>query len=269
MSDGCSHGDPPNEKTTDIDICRSLPAMAVVCGRIVGLLVCAASGFGCGPTPEQLVQNAEIWLQSRDWARLKSHLDTEYTDPLGDRDRLMRDLADLDRDHPDWLIRWSQEGYRTRTTALFADVEARLNARLRGQPEWRIEGTMTVSLHQSDRWRVQGGLLTDLRDIRGLMAERRAALEANDVEGLTALLHPAYRDGLIDRDEAAARLARDVRGTAIRLRPSLYRVDVRPDLAHVDEHYRMSINGQEQPAAVAGMTLRKTAGRWRIAGGLY
>ena len=101
------------------------------------------------------------------------------------------------------------------------------------------------------------------------MQRRRAALEANDADALAALLHPHYRDGLVDRNEAVERLRRDVEGASIRFRVTNYRLEVRPDLAHIDEYYILTVGERVLPPATAGLTLRKSAGRWRIAAGLY
>ena len=223
----------------------------------------------CGPTPETLVHKVERLLQDRDIAALSRHIDEAYGDPVGDRAVLLADLERLDRAYARWRIDWTPEGIRTKTTALVATVQTRLTAEFVGQPVWKVEGPMTLSLHRADQWRISGGLLSDVRDIRRLMAQRRAALEANDVVAMADTLHPHYRDGVVDKAEAIENLRRDLYATAIRLQATHYRLEVRPDLAHIDEHYIMTINGQPQPPAVAGLTLRRTAGRWRIAAGLY
>ena len=232
-------------------------------------LAAALALFACGPDPETLPRQVEAQLQSRDFAAIARQIDEAYGDPLGDRATLLEDLAALDRDFPRWSIDWTSSGLFVEGTALVATVQTRIEAELVGKPTWKVEGPMPLALHRSDRWRVRGGLLTDLRDIRGLMRQRRRALEANDVDGLAALLHPHYRDGLIDRKEAVARLRRDVEGLSIRLRATNYRLEVRADLAHVDEYYILTVGEQIRPPAAAGFTLRKSAGRWRIAAGLY
>ena len=101
------------------------------------------------------------------------------------------------------------------------------------------------------------------------MRARRRALESNDAGALAALLHPNYRDGIIDHRMAAERMRRDLAGVAIRFTATHYRLEIRRDLAHIDEHYVMTVDGQPGRPAVAGLTLRKSAGRWRIAAGLY
>ena len=223
----------------------------------------------CGPTPTQLARRAETLVQTRSWTDLSLAIDAEYGDPLGDRATLLGDLDDLDRTFARWHFDWTAQPSRVQANALVGEVETYLSAELVGHPVWRVEGPMTLAMHRTDQWRIQGGLLTDLRDIRGLMRARREALEANDAGALAGLLHPNFRDGLLDRTEAIQRLETDLPGRAVRLQVTNYRLEVRADLAHIDEYYVMRINGRPGRPSTAGLTLRKSAGRWLIAGGLY
>ncbi len=253
--------------------CRSLAGVRVssafVVRRAPAPAAIAAALAACGPTPEALVREVEATLAARAWSSLAAFIDPHYGDPLGDRDTLLDDLRAMDQDFPRWTIDWTASGLFPEMSALVASVDTRLDAELVGRPVWKVEGPMRLSLHRTDRWRIRGGLLADLRDIRGLMRARRRALESNDAVALSALLHPNYRDGIIDRQMATERMKRDIEGMAIRFTATNYRLEIREDLAHIDEHYSMSVAGGPARRAVAGLTLRKSAGRWRIAAGLY
>ena len=250
-------------------ICPTRRPLAVTGPSALATFAVSLLFASCGPTPERLVEVAEKLVQARRFEDLSFHIDGQYGDPLGDRSTLFRDLEQLDRDFPRWTIDWTREQRRLDTSALMTATETRLRAELVGQPAWKIEGPMLLSLHRTDRWRIQGGLLSDFRDIRSLMRARQAALEANDVPALADLLHPLYRDGIADKAETVARLTRDLTAVRVRMQITLYRLEIRRDLAHIDEHYRLTVNDRPGRPAVAGLTLRKTAGRWRIAAGLY
>lgn len=221
----------------------------------------------CGPSPEALTRRVAERVDARAFESVLRDVDPEYADPLGNRDTLSAALVDLDKTFARWSIRWAPT--ETRSSALTASVRVRVDAEMVGRIVWKVRGSMLLSLRRTDRWRIVSGLLTDFRDIRGLMERRRAALEANDADAMKDVLHPQYRDGLVDRREAIERLRINLEDTPVRMRVTNYRLEVRTDLAHVDEYYALSVKGRLGPPAVAGLTLKKSAGRWRIASGLY
>ncbi len=223
----------------------------------------------CGPSPPRLLERLEQQLQARDWTALARHLDDNYADPLGDRATVLQDLQNLEERFPRWEISLNRDEAGLETSALVGRAETRLTLDLAGKPYWKVQGLMELELRRTDQWRVVSGLLTDLRDIQGLMQRRRAALEGNAPDRMAELLHPRYRDGLIDRAEAIGRLRTDLSGVAVRISVTNYRLDIRRDLAHIDEYFRMTVDGRPIRPSKAGLTLKKLAGRWLIAGGLY
>jgi hypothetical protein len=208
-------------------------------------------------------------VEAGDAAALAARISPDYADPLGGRDALVADLADLAREFARREVSGHDLAEAEGASSQRVRVSGRLEGALTGEPSWRFEGPLSVELERTDRTRVVSGLLVDLRDARGLAARRRAALEGNDAAALVALLHPGYRDGDLDRDGARARLERDLASVRIRLTPSLYRLEVREDLAHLDEHHQLEVDHVAQRPAVARLTLRRSAGRARIAAGLY
>lgn len=212
-----------------------------------------------------MVGDALRALQAGDVDAVAARIHPAYSDPVGDRARLIADLASLARDTPRVVMSEVEvvrgEGGPT--------LVGKLEAHLVGPPEWTVVGPLRIEL-APDRGHlaIRTGFLDDLRDLRELLAARREALEANDAAALGALIHPEYRDGTLDRAAAIARLERDVAGVPIRIQPRSYWAEVRGLDAHVDERYVLRI-GDNDHAAIARFTTRRAAGRWRIFAGLY
>ena len=224
---------------------------------------------GCGPAAEEVALRAVEAAADADVATLGRWVDPGYADPLGGLEVLRRDLADLEARYGRRRIELRELSRHAAASELHTTVVGHLDVELVGQPTWRAVGAMSLELERNAGWRVRAGLLSDLRDIMGLMDARRRALEANDPAALAALLHPRYRDGDLDREEAAQRMARDLEGVRIRLEPTNYRLELRGTTAHLDEHYRLEVAGRALPPTIARFTLGRTAGRWRILAGLY
>jgi hypothetical protein len=234
----------------------------------VALAACGLSG--CGERPEVVVNAAFETLQAQDVAALLTRIDPTYSDPLGDKSVLERDLRQLIEGTGRIKVSASEISVVEGTTKRDARVIGRLDVELVGEPTWRATGPLELDLRDDGGFHITGGFLSDLRDVQKLAAQRRAALEANDATLYGKLLHPTYRDGDVDREDTEARIARDLSGSVkVRLEPTLYKLEVRGPLAHLDEHYLLSVNDRRLPAAVARFTLRPAAGFWRIAAGLY
>jgi hypothetical protein len=199
-----------------------------------------------------------------------ARIDPTYSDPLGDKAALERDLKDLIQSTGSIDLTASEISVVGGDTKRGARVLGRLDVELAGEPEWRMTGPLELELRDDGGFKITSGFLSDLRDVKKLAADRRAALEANDASLYGKLLHPTYRDGDVDREDTEARIARDLSGNVkVRMEPTLYKLDVRGPLAHLDEHYILSVNDRRLPAAVARFTLRPAAGFWKIAAGLY
>ena len=224
---------------------------------------------GCAAPPAEVVAALARALEARDPDAALAHVHPRYADPRGDRAALAEDLRAL----PEAFSRIRLE-YRELTvvegeSAREVTATGTLDAELVGETTWRVVGPAQLELVRDDEFRARSGVLPHLRDIRSLMSRRRQALEANDAEAMRPLLHPRYRDGDADAGETVARLARDLAGAPVRLRVTNYRLELRGPIAHLDEHYVLTVAGRELAPRIARFTLEPTAGRWKIRAGLY
>ncbi len=232
----------------------------------LGLLALAA----CVEDPREDLEALRVAFEAGDADAIGARIHPEYSDALGDGRRLVSELASLFEAHPRRVLRLEEATVvRRPDDPLVVEVIGRLELELAGAPEWKLVAPLRVEYRPAGRLRARSGLFTELRDVRALFADRRAALEANDAEAAAALLHAGYRDGAVDRAEAARRLRTDLAGRRIRHTPLHYRVDARGDLVHVDERYRLEVDDQAVGPVLSRLTLRPEAGRWRIAAGLY
>jgi hypothetical protein len=235
--------------------------------RLLALIVLA---LGCGRTPEEAVEAARAAIAARDEAALSHLIDPDYADPLGDEDVLLADVRELWERHPRIELTATELFTSQGTSELEATVTGTLDADFVGTPTWKVKGPIAIELvRRSDGFRIRSNLLTTFRDVSRLADARRAALEANDAGEVRKLLHPDYRDGDLDADGAIARLARDLAGTKVRLQASNYRLELRGPWAHLDEHFVLVVDDRPTRPLIARFSLKTTAGRWRIAGGLY
>lgn len=234
------------------------------------ILLSATLAAACGERPDAVAQAAFSALERGELESVLSRIDPGYIDPLGDRSQLESDLRDLIQSTGRTKITLSELTVLNGATRREARIVGRIDVELIGPVTWRATGPLELDLRDDGGFHITGGFLSDLRDVRSLAARRRAALEANDPTLYGKLLHPAYRDGDVDREETEARIVRDLSATAkIRFEPSLYQLEVRGPLAHLDEHYLLSVNDRALPPSIARFTLRPAAGFWRIAAGLY
>jgi hypothetical protein len=233
---------------------------------LFALLLLAA----CAEPPETIAHRAHRAFAGRELAATLGHIAADYRDPLGDKAALERDLNDLIESTGRIEIELSELTTLEGATKQLAAITGRLDVHLVGEPEWKSTGPLELELKKDGEFQIVSGFLTDLRDVRKLMKKRRAALEANDAKLYGALLHPTYRDGDVDRADTQARIDKDLStNTRIRLEPTLYRLEMRGPMAHLDEHYLLKVNDAALPASIARFTLRPAAGFWRIAAGLY
>lgn len=241
-------------------------------GRAAALELSALLLFvaSCGPRPEQVAREAFEAFEAADLGAIERALDPSYADGIGGRERLRDDLSHLIRQYPRRTVRLERvEVDRGPTSRARATATVLATIELAGEvPAVRLSGALRLDLIRNGRFRIRSGFLTELRDVLDLLARRRAALEGNDPEAIGRLLHPAYRDGSFDRARLVRVLAQDVEGQVIRLEPIAYRIEVRPEVVHVDEHHRLELNGVIFPPSVARLTLAQSAGRLRIRAGL-
>ena len=226
--------------------------------------------LGCGATPEDAVRGALAAVEAADSAQLRRWVDPEYTDGRGGQTVLAEDVQAWQKTYPRRSLNIDHlDILRSGTSRLRADARVAIDLILSGAtPSVRARGPLLIELLRNQGFRVQSGLLTEVRDVLEVMAERRAALEANDAEALAALLHPRYSDGSYNRHHLIDRLRRDLEGRVVRIEPTAYRIELRSGRVHVDEHHRMSIDGRELGPAVARLTFAQSAGRLRIQAGL-
>lgn len=232
--------------------------------------LCAATFTACAEPPETIARAAHEALVKRDLPAILAHISPDYRDPLGDKAALEHSLRDLFESTGRIEATLSEVSTVPGDTKKKASVTGRLDVRLIGEPEWQSTGPLDLELLRDGEFQIISGFLTDLRDVRLLMQKRRSALEANDAKLYGALLHPTYRDGDVDRADTQARLEKDLSAsTKIRIEPSLYKLELRGPMAHLDEYYRLTVNDAQLPPSVARFTLRPAAGFWRIGAGLY
>lgn len=233
---------------------------------ILPLLLLSISA--CTAPPAEVAQSIAKALQAGDPAAVLVHVDPDYADPQGARDQLQHDLHALQRDFERRTVRFEDLSMSAGASARQATLTGRLNTELVGQTTWKVVGPVQLDLFKEDAFRVRSGLLPHLRNVRTLMARRVAALEANDAQALKPLLHPNYRDGDRTGDEVIAQLSEDLAGIKIRMRVSNYRLEVRGPVAHLDEHYRLTVGDRTLPPQIGRFTLERSAGLWLIRAGL-
>ncbi|MEQ9496225.1 MAG: nuclear transport factor 2 family protein [Deltaproteobacteria bacterium] len=227
------------------------------------------AAVGCTAQPPEILDAIVTGFERGDLTPAKKSIDPEYADPLGDRDVLLEDLAGFVEKYGKRKLAFTDLTTGADPSALTATLTGRMDLELVGPPTWKVVGPAQLEFRRQGAFFVRSGLLSHVRDIQRLMAARRAALEANDAEQMRPLLHPRYRDGDLDADDAVERLAADLSGVPVRLEVTNYRVELRGPTAHVDEHYILSVRDKRMPPSVARFTLARTAGRWKIIAGLY
>jgi hypothetical protein len=237
-------------------------------GRIALAALLGLGAAACAPSPREAADAVAAALGRGDVDAVLAHVARSYADPLGDRGTLEADLRALVAEQGTLPTRLAEVDLLRGEQPGRAVLVGRVDVKTGGVPSFDLRGPLRWELVEEDgRPRIHAGLLDDLRDVRALFAARRAALEANDVDALSALLDPTYRDGDTDREAAVDALRALVVGTPIRLEPTSYWIDVRGLEAHVDERYVLRAAEAEQ-RAIGRFTLRRTAGRWRLSAGL-
>jgi hypothetical protein len=221
----------------------------------------------CRPTPAELAERAASALEAGALEDLEPMLHATYTDTLGGRAEALAGFRELFEIFPGRKLRFEALELQTGEALVLGGAQ---HVELNGQHSVKMVAPLQWELDRG-LWslEIRSGLLEDLRDIEALLASRRAAMEGNDAEAYGRLLHPEYRDGDLNREQALVRIAEDLSGVVIRFEPVHHQIEVRKDLAHVDERYTLRVGEQAFPRGLARLTLRTSLGRWRIAGGLY
>jgi hypothetical protein len=223
----------------------------------------------CGADPEAAAREAIAAAEAGDPRGLRRWVHPSYADGVGGRDAAIEDFAALARRYARRAFEIRALEVRRGASRARAEVVADLDLRLEGGgPTVRLEGPAPLELVRDEGFRVRSGLLTALRDVLALMRRRRAALEANDLGALRDVLHPSYAEGPYDRERLIARVREDLEGAVVRVDVRAWRIELRPDLVHVDEHHRLRVDGRELPPAVGRFTLAPSAGRLRIRAGI-
>lgn len=224
-------------------------AFAVLAGALTGLAACTDEP--CAPWTDSLraIESGRVDDLLRD-------LSPDYVDALGDRELALTDART-----------WTRAGEvafdRNRCRPLperslserRGEVEVDYAADLPGPVPWRVQGTTRVPWVRGVRIQIRSGWLTEVRDAQRLVFRLANARSPQDVEDL---LLPSYREGLLNREEAAALWGHRT------LRPTHARLELRRDRAHLDLHHR----GFDDGSRILRLTLAPAAGRWRIAAGL-
>jgi hypothetical protein len=238
------------------------------CDRIALAAILGLVSGACAPSAREAADAVTAALGRGDVDAVLAHVARSYADPLGERATLEAELRALFAEQGTLPTRLAEVNLVRGEQPGRAELVGRIDVKTGGVPSFDLRGTLRWEFVEEDgRPRIRSGLLDDLRDVRALFAARRAALEANDVDALTALLDPTYRDGDTDREAAVVALRALIVGTPIRLEPTSYWIEVRGLEAHVDERYVLRAGDADQ-RAIGRFTLRRTAGRWRLSAGL-
>lgn len=223
----------------------------------------------CGPRPEEVVREAIASVAKPASDTLERALDPTYIDALGDRSAVLAHVAEWRAAHGQRTVEIREldveEGISRATAHAYVDALLEFRG---GPASVRAEGRVRLELVRNGRFRIRGGFLTELRDTLELVRARREALEANDFEGLEALIHPNYGGHPAERESLLEGLRENLKGQVVRMEPRAYRIEVRPQLLHVDEHYRLRVGGRSLRPTVARLTLARSAGRLKILAGL-
>lgn len=236
---------------------RRLPAASAA--------LCALALAGCDRSAEDVVRAAARATAAGRAQALRPLLHPDYADTLGDGADLIRDLEAWFRTHPPK----SWEAVATVNEPADASdrrirAELRIEASWGGEPAFFSSGPIRVTLERWDGYELRSGWMTDLRDVGRLVEAWETARRAPMPGTLRPLLHPRYDDDFVDAGEVARRWIRHGPTPA---RPTLARLELRDDLAHLDLHEVIEERTPPQPV-VHRLTLRPVAGRWRIAAGI-
>lgn len=226
--------------------------------------------YACGPSPEDLSRKVLHAALEVELDELQRWTAPTYADGRGGWAELETDLRSWRRlfQRRVWN-RLELEDRSAGPSRAVATVEARFALAFDGLdgPDLRASGTMVLQLVRDGQLRVRSGVMPRVRQSLALLDARRRALEANDLDALTKLIHRSYRDGPLDRFRLLEKLRNTFPRTAVRRVPISYRVEIRDDLVHVDAHYRIEERGSAHPQ-VDRLTLAQSAGALLIRAGL-
>ena len=202
----------------------------------------------------------------------------DYSDQIGDIKDLKRDLSWWTKVFDKRTVSFRNlKRDRSSSKGVLAKIVGEIELDLPGATRWKFTGPLELEFVDGAKPQIRSGILTDFRDIYGLMLQRRIAIEANESQSFGRLLHPKYQSGDENKREAVQRISDNIRGKAIRLDPQHYTIEVRESLAHVTEWLSVRVqapsNTRLTPLSVSPqaakndkneLTLKKSAGRWRI-----
>jgi len=243
----------------------SRPARSAAGLALAGLWLAT---LGCEATAEDTLTRALDAVATGQPEGLKSLLHPDYADTLGDGRQLVEDLEAFLAAHP--TASFEAEVSSVRPDPSRPDSDRRVQAELRvagawgGEPAFRRDGPMTVTLERWGGYRLRSGFMTDLRDLARWVRAWEVARQTPAPGLVEELIDPNYRDGFSTRSDAIQQW--QAHGPA-NVRVTLARIEVRDDDAHLDLHELVETEGGDRPR-IHRLTLRPVAGRWRVAAGL-
>ncbi len=220
----------------------------------------------CDRDAAQTLTGAVEATRSANTAALRTLVHPNYIDGVGEGGDLIAALRAFNEAHP-------VKSFTATVTALTfegasrrrAKAELSVDGRWGGKPSFHLLGRMPVVLERWGPMRIRSGWLTALRDVDQLVAGWRAFRRAPEPAAARMLLHPRYEDGFDRRDDAVDCL---MRLPSKSVQPTLVRLELREDLAHLDLHEEVGEAPTAKRPQTHRWTLRSVAGRWRIAAGV-
>lgn len=236
----------------------------------------------CSTNHSSTLENLATLLSAGNIDGLSRVIHDDYADPLGGREQLIADLADMRRHFDSIDVKFRELEPQTRSSATNSQIiAAKIEAQIAGNYSWKFKGKVELEMSLKPSTQIRSGLLSNVRDIINLMNTRIRAIEGNSEKAYVRVLHPNYRRGDENLVEVQARIKRSLQGK-LRIRPDRYIVDLEANQAHVTEwatssqsltHPRVSssttttTSGYRSGAhrlTKSEFTLRKSAGQWLI-----
>jgi len=236
--------------------------------NLVVLMLC-----GCPTDWSKPIESLRQALTNARSGQILKQVHPDYSDALGERAALKKDLDWWEKIFDKREIAFEKlETKRSGSSGGTTVIQGQLRMRLDGDTRWSFHGPLHVEFVHGIKPQIRSGILTNFRDIYGLMQQRREAIEANDGAAYAKLLHPNYRSGDENRHEAQSRVAQLLKGARLRINADHYEVEVRRTIVHINEWtapVTPSVTSTQSPikstpSVKNQLSLRKSAGRWRI-----
>src|SRR5262245_44602328 len=109
---------------------------------------------GCGARPDEVARAAFTALEKNDLPSVLEHIDPKYSDALGDKAQLERDLRDLIQRTGKLSVKPTEISVVNGETRRSATVIGRLDFELAGEPTWRMTGPLDLEEHDDGGFKI-------------------------------------------------------------------------------------------------------------------